>query len=127
VAGGATRAALFSDAGKGDALAPIVGAARADIVDRNGELLAADLLHYGLYIDPREIWDASETRLALSQALPDLEPARLERALRADRRTFVIGALTPEVRARVNDLGLPGVSFEPGSGASIRWTKPPRT
>jgi cell division protein FtsI (penicillin-binding protein 3) len=110
---GATRAALFSDAGKGDALAPIVGAARADIVDRNGQLLAADLLHYGLYIDPREIWDTGETRRALTQALPDLEPARLERALRADRRTFVIGALTPEVRARVHDLGLPGVSFEP--------------
>ncbi len=110
---GATRAALFSDAARGDALAPIVGAARADLVDRNGQLLAADLLHYGLYIDPREIWDTAETRRALTAALPELEPARLEKALRSDRRTFVIGALTPEVRGRVHDLGLPGVSFEP--------------
>ena len=37
----------------------------ADLVDRNGQLLAADLLHYGLYLDPREIWDAGETRRAL--------------------------------------------------------------
>ena len=110
---GATRAAIFSNAARGDALAPIVGAARADLVDRNGQLLAADLLHYGLYIDPREIWDTAETRRALTATLPELEPARLEKALRSDRRTFVIGALTPEVRGRVHDLGLPGVSFEP--------------
>ena len=110
---GATRAALFSDAGKGDAYAPPIGAARADLVDRNGQMLAADLLHYGLYIDPREIWDTAETRRALAANLPELAPERLERALRAGRRTFVIGGLTPEVRAQVHDLGLPGVSFEP--------------
>ncbi len=110
---GATHAALFSKAGEGDAYAPPQGAARADIVDRNGQMLASDLLHYGLYIDPREIWDTAETRHALSASLPDLTPERLERALRGGRRTFVIGGLTPEVRAKVHDLGLPGVSFEP--------------
>ena len=110
---GATHAALFSDPGKGDALAPPMGAARADLVDRNGQMLAADLLHYGLYIDPREIWDTAETRHALTTALPALTADRLERALRSGRRTFVIGGLTPEVRAQLHDLGLPGVSFEP--------------
>lgn len=109
---GATRAALFSGAGRGDA-APAMGAARADLVDRKGEMLAADLLHYGLYIDPREIWDTGETRRALSANLPELTPERLERALRAGKRTFVVGGLTPEVRVHVHDLGLPGVSFEP--------------
>ena len=110
---GATHAALFSRAGDADTYAPPQGAARADLVDRNGQMLAADLLHYGLYIDPREIWDTSETRRALTANLPDLTPERLERALRAGRRTFVVGGLTPEVRARVHDMGLPGVSFEP--------------
>jgi cell division protein FtsI (penicillin-binding protein 3) len=110
---GATRAALFSDAGRDDGLAPAVESARADLVDRNGELLAADLLHYGLYVDPREIWDAAETRKALLAALPDLAPERLEKALRSGRRSFLLGGLTPEARAHVNDLGLPGVSFEP--------------
>ncbi len=110
---GATRAALFSDAGKGEAFQPPMGAARADLVDRNGQMLAADLLHYGLYIDPREIWDTSETRTALTKALPDLTPDRLQKALKSGRRTFVIGGLTPEVRAQLHDLGLPGVSFEP--------------
>ena len=110
---GATHAALFSRAGDVDTYAPPMGAARADLVDRNGQMLAADLLHYGLYIDPREIWDTSETRRALTANLPDLTPERLDRALRAGRRTFVIGGLTPEIRAKVHDMGLPGVSFEP--------------
>jgi cell division protein FtsI (penicillin-binding protein 3) len=112
---GATHAALFSDAGKGEAGAPATGMARADLVDRNGQLLAVDLLHYGLYVDPREIWDLSETRRALGAALPDVPAERLERALRANRRTFLVGGLTPDVRGKINDLGLPGVSFEPES------------
>jgi cell division protein FtsI (penicillin-binding protein 3) len=109
---GATRAALFSDARGGSALASL-GASRADLVDRNGMLLAADLLHYGLYIDPREIWDTAETRRGLLKLLPELEPERLERALRGNRRIFVVGSLTPQERNRVHQLGLPGVSFEP--------------
>jgi cell division protein FtsI (penicillin-binding protein 3) len=112
VGAGATWRTLFAETGKSDYVAP-VGAARADLVDRNGQMLAADLLHYGLYIDPREIWDTAETRRALSASLPDLTPQRLEKALKAGRRTFVIGGLTPEGRAKVHDMGLPGVSFEP--------------
>jgi cell division protein FtsI (penicillin-binding protein 3) len=110
---GATHAALFADSGREDGLAPPVGAARADLVDRNGELLAADLLHYGLYVDPREIWDAQETRRALLAAIPELPAERLARALRSGRRSFLLSGLTPEVRGRINELGLPGVSFEP--------------
>jgi len=109
---GATRAALFSDA-RASAVAGALGASRADLVDRNGMLLAADLLHYGLYIDPREIWDTAETRRSLLAALPNLEPERLERALKGERRIFVLGALTPQERNRIHDLGLPGVTFEP--------------
>ncbi|WP_421930926.1 peptidoglycan D,D-transpeptidase FtsI family protein [Phenylobacterium sp.] len=110
---GATRMALFSDAGRGNGLAGPVGAARADLTDRNGAMLAADLLHYGLYVDPREIWDTAETRRALHAALPGLSPARLERALRGERRSFLVGGLTPEIRGRIHELGLPGVTFEP--------------
>lgn len=112
---GATRAALFSDAGKGEGGIAAAGVARADLVDRNGRLLAVDLLHYGLYVDPREIWDFNEVRRALGANLKDVPSERIERALRANRRTFLVGGLTPDVRAKINDLGLPGVSFEPES------------
>ena len=109
---GATHAALFSNAAASGVGDPSEGA-RADLVDRNGQLLAADLLHYGLYLDPREIWDPPQTRRALMTAMPEIDPARLDKVLHADRRTFLTGSLTPEERNRIHDLGLPGLSFEP--------------
>jgi cell division protein FtsI (penicillin-binding protein 3) len=110
---GATRAALFSNMGERSAYAWGDGGARADIVDRNGALLAADLLHYGLYVDPREVWDVAETRRALRRALPAVEARRLEKVLHGGRRTFLAGGLTPVEKDRIHDLGLPGLSFEP--------------
>ena len=109
---GATRMAVFPDADRNGGVVS-AGSARADLTDRNGALLAADLLHYGVYVDPREIWDTKETRRALAAALPDLPPGKIDKALKAGKRTFLIGALTPEARGRIHDLGLPGVSFEP--------------
>lgn len=110
---GATRAAIFSDAGRGSGYAAPVGAARADLVDRNGAMLAADLLHYGLYVDPREIWDAEEVRRNLIRTFPDINRQRLNKVLKSDRRGFVASGLTPEQRSTIHALGLPGVSFEP--------------
>ena len=108
----AGRAALFSDArgvGLGD---PVAAEARADLTDRQGRLLAADLTHYGLYLDPREVWDQAETRRGLLSSLPNLSKERLSRALRSGRREYLMGGLSPQQRARVHDLGLPGVMFE---------------
>lgn len=110
---GATRAALFAPSLRSGGYAYGAGGPRADIVDRNGAMLAADLLHYGLYVDPREIWDAAETRRALRAALPQVPAARLDKALHGKRRVFLVGGLNPGVRGRIHDLGLPGVTFEP--------------
>ena len=97
-------------------------ASRADLVDRNGQLLATDLVHYGLYVDPDEVWDRREARRALLAAAPAIS----RRAARpgAERRSiwpYVLGGLTPQERDRIHDLGLPGVSFQEETGASIRW------
>src|ERR1700722_8397355 len=48
LAAGATRCALFPDFGRGGYLAG-TPEARADLTDRNGQLLAVDLTHYGVY------------------------------------------------------------------------------
>jgi cell division protein FtsI (penicillin-binding protein 3) len=109
---GATHAALFSDAGKGDGYLAATPGARADLVDRNGQLLALDLTHYGLYLDPTEVWDSAQTRNALLQTIPGLDPTRIDKALHSDKRYYLIGGLTPEDRDRIHDLGLPGLYFE---------------
>ena len=109
---GAGWSALFSRAGQGNAYAQGVEGARGDLVDRNGKLLAVDLAHYALYVDPREIWDAKETRAALGRALPQVPGKRLDKVVYGDHRAFVLGGLTPDEKDAIFNLGLPGVSFE---------------
>ncbi|NEX92553.1 penicillin-binding protein 2 [Caulobacter sp. 17J65-9] len=109
---GATKAALFSGARAGAGAWAANASTRADVVDRNGRLLATDLVHYQLYVDPNEVWDEADTRQKIVKALPEVSYARLQKALTGERRVFVMGGLTPRDRARVHDLGLPGVSFE---------------
>jgi cell division protein FtsI (penicillin-binding protein 3) len=112
LAAGATKAALFSHP-SGAAAAPVQSASRAELTDRDGRLLAVDLMHYGVYLNPREVWDAEETRRGLLSVTPRLSEARLGRALNGERRVHLVGGLTPQERAKVHALGLAGVSFEP--------------
>jgi cell division protein FtsI (penicillin-binding protein 3) len=113
----ATKAALFSglDAkSRGAGLAP---EARADLVDRDGQILAVDLVRFGMYINPREIYDPAATKAALLSVLPTLSLAHLDTALTGPHKEYYIAAgLLPEVKDRIHDLALPGVTFaeEPG-------------
>ncbi len=107
----AVRKAVFSHVGS-TLGAPVAAYARADLTDRTGRLLAVDLPHFGLYLDSREVWETGETRQGLLRVLPRLSGDRLDKALKSGRREFLVGALTPQEKDAVHDLGLPGVSFE---------------
>lgn len=109
---GAIGKALLFDDGRGGGVSS-AAVARADIVDRNGRLLAMDLVHYGAYLDPSQVWDKAETQRALTGALPGVSPERIARALASDRRTYLARGLTPEEKQKLHDLGLPGLDFEP--------------
>jgi len=109
---GASYSALFSDVGKGNGFMASTEGARGDLVDRDGRLLAVDLTHYALYVDPREVWDKHEARRALGRALPEVPGKRLDKVVFGDRRTFLIGGLTPDEKDAIFNLGLPGISFE---------------
>jgi cell division protein FtsI (penicillin-binding protein 3) len=91
-----------------------IAAARPDIVDRNGEVLATDIKTYSVFAEPRKIIDKDEATELLTAVLPDLNARELREKL-STRRGFVWvkRELTPRQRAEVHRLGIPGVGFLP--------------
>ena len=93
------------------AAAPLADAPRAEITDRNGALLAADLPVIALEIAGHEVWDPKEAAHKLATVLPDVDVVTLEEKLSEGRYVEVRSDLTPAERKAVFDLGLPGVRF----------------
>ena len=91
-----------------------IAAARPDIIDRNGEVLATDIKTYSVFAEPRKIIDKDEATELLTAVLPDLNARELREKL-STRRGFVWvkRELTPRQRAEVHRLGIPGVGFLP--------------
>jgi cell division protein FtsI (penicillin-binding protein 3) len=86
---------------------------RADIVDRNGIVLATNLVTASLYANPREVPSPRAAAAALSKVLPELPQAEVESKL-ASGKSFVWlkRNLTPKQQYAVNRLGIPGLSFQ---------------
>jgi cell division protein FtsI (penicillin-binding protein 3) len=110
---GAAHAALFVAKGGAGSAANPDALVRADLVDRNGVLLATNITHYGLYIDPAQVWDRRLAARALRRALPRISATKLNAVLFGARRGLVAQSLTPNERVAVHGLALGGVSFEP--------------
>ncbi len=86
---------------------------RADIVDRNGVLLATSLPTDSLYVHPHEIQDPDAAAKAVVQVLPDLTVDDVHSKLASDRSFFYLKRnLTPKQVYDVNALGIPGLYFE---------------
>lgn len=87
--------------------------ARADIADRNGDLLATNLQVQSLYADPKRVLDPNEAAELLARALPGLSEAEVREKLSLNRRfVWIKRKLTPTQVWRVNALGLPGLAFQ---------------
>ncbi|MEE8279092.1 MAG: penicillin-binding protein 2 [Alphaproteobacteria bacterium] len=88
-------------------------AERADIVDRNGVLLATSLATASLYANPRHVLDAEEAAAKLTRALPELSRADVLGKLTSARSfVWLRRHLTPRQQYAVNRLGIPGLYFQ---------------
>jgi cell division protein FtsI (penicillin-binding protein 3) len=86
---------------------------RANIVDRNGILLATSLSVPSLYADPQEVIDVLGTVKNLSRVLIGLNQESLVRKLNSKKRfIWIKRGLTPGQQHKVNALGLPGLHFQ---------------
>ena len=92
--------------------APPPSPGRADIIDRDGKLLATTLDSPSLYANPRQIVDATDTTRKLLTVLPGLDPAQLLAKLNSGKGfVWVKRHLTPDLEFAVNQLGIPGLQF----------------
>jgi cell division protein FtsI (penicillin-binding protein 3) len=94
------------------AAADAVAAARPDILDRNGEILATDVKTMSVFVEPRRLIDKDEATELLTAALPGLDAHDLRERLGAKKGfVWVKREVTPHQRDEVFHLGLPGVGL----------------
>jgi cell division protein FtsI (penicillin-binding protein 3) len=86
---------------------------RADILDRNGVVLATSLTTASLYANPHQIREPDAVAAQLAQVLPDMPQEPTSAKLSADK-TFIWlkRNLTPKQQQAVNRLGIPGLYFQ---------------
>jgi len=86
---------------------------RADIIDRDGELLATTLDSPSLYANPKQIINAAEATRKLSEVFPKLSSAKIQVKLTSGKSfVWIKRHLTPREQFDVNQLGIPGLEFE---------------
>lgn len=85
---------------------------RADIVDRNGVVLASSLPTASFYTDPSEVLDADQSAKKIAGIFPEIDSDDLAKQLkRGGRFIWIKRNLSPEQQLAANRLGLPGFDF----------------
>lgn len=91
-----------------------IAAGRADITDRNGNILATNLSTYAVYVQTKDLIDPARVATELAKIFPEMNAKDLLRRF-TDGRSFVWvrKVLSPEQKQAVHDIGDPGVLFGP--------------
>lgn len=89
-------------------------ASRADIVDREGRILATNMETHSLYAQPPLMVDPVAAAEGLHGIFPDLELERLTADFTGKRKfIWIKRTISPEQKQAVHDLGEPGLLFGP--------------
>ena len=89
-------------------------AARPDILDRNGQVLATDIRTVSLFAEPHKIVDADEAVEKLATVLPDVDARDMYRKLSSKSHfQWLRRQLTPKQQSQILALGIPGIGFRP--------------
>ena len=89
-------------------------AARADITDRNGRILATNLSTHALYAQPPLMIDPERAAIELAKIFSDLDAEKLKRQFTGSRKfVWIKRRISPEQQQAVFDIGDPGLQFGP--------------
>lgn len=89
-------------------------AQRADIVDRNGRILATNRTTHSLYAQPHQMIDPLHAAKELARIFPDLDEERLIKDFTGKRKfLWIKKKIAPEQQQAVHDIGEPGLLFGP--------------
>ena len=87
---------------------------RADILDRNGRVLATNFATHALYAQPRQMIEPDRAARELAAIFPDLDEERLKKDFNGSRSfVWVRKRISPEQMQMVHDIGSPGLLFGP--------------
>ncbi len=86
---------------------------RADIVDRNGVVLATSVPVMSAFVNPRLLIDTTEAAKKIVSALPEFKYEEMKAKLDSDRSfVWIKRGMTPREYNLVNRLGIPGLEFQ---------------
>ena len=89
-------------------------AQRGDIVDRNGRILATNLITHSLYAQPPIMVDKAAAARELARIFPGLEETELLAQFNGSRKfLWIKKKISPEQQQLVHDIGDPGLLFGP--------------
>ena len=89
-------------------------AQRADITDREGRILATNLVTHSLYAQPQMMVDPEGSARKLAAIFPDLDAGRLAKDFSGSRKfLWLKKKISPEQMQLVHEIGDPGLLFGP--------------